>query len=128
MSRVFCLPQFHLCGSQGASLCHLIIRPPLRCPAVPINAPIMGAEAAGRVGKEAAAGLQSLLPTLTGPQFPRLYREGGVRSGLWDPALQVSFSGLLCANKPLSGGPPLVLPRSRPRLHDRDPGDHPWEI
>lgn len=79
---------------------------PLRCPAVPINAHGMGAEAAGRVGTEAAAGLQSLVLTFAEPQFPCLCREGGDRGSLWEPALQTSFSGLLCANKPLSGGPP----------------------
>lgn len=39
-----------------------------------------------------------------------------------EPAPNPLLPGLLCANNPLLGGP-LVPPQSKPRLHDRDPGD-----
>lgn len=104
-------------GQWGASCCHLIIWPPTPVPAVPISAAGMGARrcslpqagAAGWPGTEAAAGPgpSGLHPPCCDPRWASvsLPVQGGRRWG--SLPCKPPCSGLLCANKPLSGGPPV---------------------
>lgn len=109
-------------GRRGAHRRHLIVQPPLQVPAVPVSTPSMGATpplprtgAADTVGTEAwhgHAGIQGAgaLPAVDPPwgSASKPVRRGG-RGSLGSLLPTLPCSGLLSANKLLSGGP-LVPP------------------